>query len=106
LDLPSTPIAIVSFVDVCWGTYNIATNLGSYTFYEVWTLSGAPAFVGFDHPVLSVGDLISAISGYPAWTAVSSHIIVYGIGAYARQVIDVASPNIYATPWTGYWLTP
>ena len=106
LDLPSTPpIAIVSYVDVCWGTYNIATNLGSYTFYEVWTLSSAPAFVGFDHPIHSVGDLISDVTGNPAWTAASTHIIVCGIGAYAGQVIDIASPNLFTAPWTGYWLT-
>jgi len=108
-NLPSTPFAIVSYVDTCWGTYNIVTNMGSYTFYEVWTISSAPAFVGFDHPVLSTGDLLggtTGITGYPGWTAVSSHIIVYGIGAYARQVIDVASPNLYTAPWTGYWQTP
>jgi len=100
-----TPIAIVSFVDDWWGTYNIATNLGSYTAYEVWSLSSA-AFVGFDHPVNTVGDLISDISGYPAATSLSSHIIVYGISAHAGQFIDIASPDLLATPWTGYWLTP
>jgi len=102
-DLPSTPTATVNFVDVCWGTYNIATNTGSYTFYEVWTVSNGATLFGFDHPIFSTGDLISSFSGYPALTALSSHIIVAGTGG---QVIDLVTSNAYAYPWTGYWVTP
>jgi hypothetical protein len=101
-DLPSTPMTTVNFVNICWGTYNIATNTGSYMFYEVWTLPSGATFVGSDHPVLSTGDLISAFSGYPALTALSSHIVVAGRGG---QVVDVATSNAYANPWTGYWVT-
>ena len=109
--LPPTlaPIATVNYVDVCWGTYNSATNQGCYTFYEVWTLSSGPNFVGFDNPIHSTGDFLAyvgVVTVNPPWTAASSHIIVVGIGAYAGQVIDIASPNLFATPWNGYWLTP
>ena len=106
--LPSTPLTTVDFVDVCWGTYNIATNTGSYTFYEVWTISNGATFVGFDHPH-STGDLLSYLgvnTGNPPWSAVEAHMVVVGTGAYAGQVIDVASPNLLASPCTGYWLTP
>jgi hypothetical protein len=106
----SEVIATVSWVDVCWGTYNIATNKGSYTFYEVWTiLSGQSAggtFVGFDHPH-SVGDFLASfgITTNPPMTALEGHIIVFGIGACAGQVIDVYCPNMYVSPYfTGYWL--
>jgi len=86
-DLPSTPMATVNFVEVCWGTYNIATNMGSYTFYEVWTVSNGATLVGFDHPH-TAGDFISSVSGYPALTAFSSHIVVAGTGG---QVVDVST---------------
>ena len=101
-DLPTTPMATVNFAEVCWGTYNIATNTGSYTFYEVWTVSNGATLVGFDHPH-SVGDFISSVSGYPALTAFSSHIVVAGTGG---QVVDVSTSNVFAYPWTGYWVTP
>ena len=107
-DLPTTPMATVNFAEVCWGTYNIATNTGSYTFYEVWTLSNGATFVGFDHPVISTEDLLGlfGVTTNPGWTAASTHITVEGTGASAGQVIDLATPNIYTNPWTGYWLTP
>ena len=106
VDGSSTPIS-VNWVDVCWGTYNIATNLGSYTFFEVWTLPDGGQFVGFDHPH-TVGDFLSAITGYPAVTAMEAHIIVVGICHDAGQVINVASPNLFVTGYglTGYWLIP
>ena len=111
----STLIATVNWVDVCWGTYNSVTNLGSYTFYEVWTPgSTSPAlpgtFVGFDHPH-TTGDFLVAFGiatgGLPL-TAMEGHIIVVGIGACAGQVIDVYSPNLLAPAtdyFAGYWLT-
>jgi len=105
-NLPSTPVAVVSYVDVCVGTYNSATNLGCYTFYEVWTLVDCGQFVGFDNPIHSTGDFISSVTGNPGLTATSSHIVVCGMGAYSRQVIDIASSNLFTMPWTGYWLTP
>jgi hypothetical protein len=110
----STQIATVNWVDVCWGTYNIATNLGSYTFYEVWTItSGLFAggqFVGFDHPH-TTGDFLAffGITTNPTVTAMEAHIVVFGIGACHGQVIDVASPNLFAPAtayFAGYWLIP
>ena len=71
------PIATVNWVDVCWGSYDIATNLGSYTFFEVWTLSNGATFVGFDHPH-STGDLLNLFgipTGNPGLTALEGHII-------------------------------
>ena len=109
---PSTTIATVNWVDVCWGTYNIATGLGSYTFFEVWTITSGQfaggQLVGFDHPH-TVGALLQDITGIGApITALEAHIIVVGIGACAGQVIDVSSPNLLVTGYgmTGYWLTP
>jgi len=99
-DLPTTPIALVSFADVCWGTYNTVTNVGLYTFYEVWTLPSGGQLVGFDHPVTATGDFISVATGNQALSAVGSHIVVCGSG----QVIDVSSTNLFTAPWNGYWL--
>ena len=108
----STVIATVDWVDVCWGTYNIATNLGSYTFYEVWTITSGlfagATFVGFDHPH-TTGDFLAAfgITTNPTLTAMEGHIIVVGIGSAAGQVIDVYAPNLFVNPYfAGYWLIP
>ena len=101
--LPTTPIAIVSFVDTWWGTYNIATNVGSYTAYEVWILSTGGTFVGFDHPVIATGDFLSTLTGYASVTALSSHVTIIGTGTSTGQVINLATPNIFVYPWTGYW---
>ena len=104
--LPTAPFAIASFVDIWWGTYNIATNTGCYTAYEVWTVPDTATFVGFDHPVITTGDFLSTLTGYPGITALSSHITLAGTCASAGQAIDLASSNLLVYPWTGYWLTP
>ena len=114
-DSPSTLIATVNWVDVCWGTYNIKTGLCSYTFYEVWTILTGPyaggTLVGFDHPH-GVGDLLTAwgITSNLPLTALEGHIIVYGVGSICHgQVIDVYTPNVFAPAtdyFAGYWLIP
>jgi len=109
IDGDPTPV-LVNWVDVACGTYNIATNRGSYTFYEVWTLlNGLFAggqLVGFDHPH-TVGD---PFGFYTPVSSIEGHIIVVGIGECAGQVIDVVlpwSPSAYAPYYFGgYWLTP
>ena len=100
-----------NWVDTCWGTYDIASNKGTYVFYEVWTNSLYGKMVGFDNPH-SVGDFpIGTTSGTGIFTPVThleGHIVVAGVeGAWKGDVLDVSTADLYlGIPFTGYLYTP
>jgi hypothetical protein len=87
---------IVDWVDICEGLYNPKCDKSVWRFDEVWTIDGAPAFVGTDH-VKTVGPLIAVES-------MKSHMILHGVGDYEGQVL-----NLWFVPdegLVGTWLKP
>lgn len=100
-----------TWVDTCLGTYNVASNKGSYVFYEVWTNPSFGTMVGFDTP-RSVGDFPIGVSSgtgiYTPVTHLAGHIVVVGTkGAWKGDVLDVSTSDLYlGIPFTGYLYTP